>query len=338
MPKLIFHIGHHKTGTTALQFHLAQNRRPLARLGVLYPRLPGWKYAHHALFPHLFDVEHCDPYVLRHLGSNEREALEASRKAWYDVCSSVTSQDPGVVVLSSETFFRAGSCAQMARLGQTLREIFDEIEIACYVRNPAELLLALFSTQIQVGAEFEWPPPDLRKAVLQAYEKVGAELIRVVKYSSDSLEGGDIKKDFSSRFIGRALDHRPPLNRVNQSLSPEAMVVMERYVVRHNAPINRAMPLRQQIFRRVLKEVDQFLGNSQKSRLLPSAEASILDSCTDLHWLESNYDISWPRVPESQRDKPARVVYGEKISLQDICHFDLDRFTRIRKIMSFLGA
>lgn len=337
MTRLVFHIGQHKTGTTALQRHLASNRRRLRRMGVLYPRLPGWRYAHHALFPYLFDVEHCDPYVLRRLGSSARQALSVSRAAWDEICARVVRLEPAVVILSSETFFRAANFAQMARLGRVLREIADEIEVICYVRNPAELLLSVFSTQIQIDAQFQWPPPGLRKDVLQAYEHVRADKLHVLKFSREALEGGDITQDFCTRFLGG----KPGIassNRVNTSLSVEAMIVMERYVARQNASRNESMPLRQQIFRRLLKRADRLVGEAERARLLPSAEASILNECTDLEWLERNYNIKWSGVSGNLHGEPGESVQGSNVSIRQICHFNADRLRKLDRIMSWLSA
>lgn len=337
MTRIVFHIGQHKTGTTALQRHLANNRRRLGRMGVFYPRLPGWRYAHHALFPYLFDVEHCDPYVLRRLGSTTRQALSVSRAAWDEICACVARLEPAIVILSSETFFRAGSFAQMARLGRVLREISDEIEVVCYVRNPAELFLSLFSTQIQIDAEFQWPPPGLRKDVLQAYEHVKAAELHVLKYSREALEGGDITQDFCTRFLGGSPGVASS-RRVNTSLSVEAMIVMERYVVRHNASRNESMPLRQQIFRRLLKRADRLVGEAGRARLLPSAEASIVNACTDLEWLERNYNIKWSAAPGNLHGEPGEPVQGSDVSIQQICQFDPDRLRKLDRIMSWLSV
>ncbi len=331
--KVLLHIGHHKTGSTALQRSLAQSRRFLRRGGILYPRLSGWWSVHHALFPHFFGVEYCDPYVLRRLGRSSQQSLETSRAAWQELRSQVARLKPEKLILSSETFFTAGYHAQMERLGNILRELSDEIEIVCYVRNPAEWVLSSFSTQIQMDSRFQWPPPGLREDVLKAYEVVRPAKFHVIKYASESLLGGNITQDFGSRFIEGGL-HNASSRRINVSLSAEAMVLMEKYVCYHRASRKQPMPLRQQLFRRILRHVDSMLEGFEEPRLVPAAEASIMRACTDLAWLEMHHAIAWSNSTNNSPYEECAINYGGEFSVPRACKLNEARLAELEKIMT----
>lgn len=337
MTKVILHIGQHKTGSTALQYTLAANRRRLQENGVLYPRLPGWTFAHHALFPHFFGVEHCDPFILRRLGSTPAAATAVSREAWKHLVSQVQREQPDCLLLSSESFFTSARTEQMQTLGNMLREITDETEIVCYLRHPADFVLSSLSTQVQMDARFLWPAPGVRREVIEAYEALQPSRIHVIKYDRSGLLGGDIVGDFMHRFVGTGVE-LPSGSRVNTSLSAEAIVVMDRFVTGNRSSRDRPMPYRQQVFRRILKYVDRATPGFRKPELLPAVKQSILQGCSDLDWLECSYGIKWPCESPASSRRSEVTRYGDTLSPLNSCHIDAGRLQNIDRLMSLVSV
>lgn len=337
MTRLILHIGQHKTGTTSLQHQLAKHRPYLRSVGAIFPELPRWKYAHHALFPHFFGLERCDPYVFRRLGDSPSRVIAASRAAWERVKKMVIKEDPLSVILSSETFFRAGIEEEMGRFASILREVFDEIEVVCYIRNPAELLVSLLSTQVQVRSQFEWPPPGLRKDVLTSYERIRANKYHIRKYDRDTLLKGDITYDFWRHLIDGDIPKLTSQS-MNRSLSAEAMIVMKKYVEFSKKSPDGRIPLRQQVFRRLLHQLDYRVKGFRPARPRPAAEAEVMDACTDLEWLWNKHGIRWRKKPAADtQTRAGRLTYGKEVSIVELCDVEMERLGRLERTVSLLG-
>lgn len=140
---LILHIGYHKTGSTAIQNWLTDNRENLNPHGIVYPSgLSSW------------------------LGHPEMSwAFETTRYPWQDQTYSlkqvlkhykphlVSSLDPNItVVLSSEEFCRLEfDLAALLRLRDALA-VYAPI-IVGYVRSPMPFLLSRYRHEVQHGAE-----------------------------------------------------------------------------------------------------------------------------------------------------------------------------------------
>jgi len=335
MTRLVLHIGHHKTGSTALQTALSNSRSALRERSVLYPRLPGWRHIHHALFPHFFGNDHCDPYILRRLGGSPERALARSEAAWHTLCREVQRRRIECVILSSETFFTAGHPAQMERLGDILRQLADDIEVVCYVRHPADFVLSSFSTQIQLDARFQWPPTGIRRGVLENYQYAAPVKLHVVQYDGGSLPHGNVISDFSHRLLA---DRVPlsPVGRVNESLSAEAMALMADYVSRSGADRQRGMTLSHQLFRQLLRRVDRRVPGYRKPTLLPAARNAFLAASTDLDWLRDQYGIEWG----ADEHGPAGHIptYGAALDIRACCAYDPARARRIARILPGASA
>jgi len=336
MTRIILHIGHHKTGSTALQYSLAAHRKHLEKLGILYPKLPGWNFVHHALFPYFFGIERCDPFILRRLGRPGSQALDASFEAWNQVKRQLIKQQPKTLLLSSESFFYVGEKEQMQRVARILREVADELEIVLYVRNPAEFVLSSISTQIQMDPHFHWPPPDIRKAVIESYQYLQPDKLHVLKFDKAELENGDITEDFCSRILPPSVKISSSFS-ANETMSAEAMLLMKQYGERNNSSRSKPMPVKQQVFRRILKHLDRHVHLFRRPNLRPDAETSILRGSTDMDWLAANYNIRWQCPDSKKKTDGGNFNYGSTFDIADICQLDSDRKTRLQKYMSMLG-
>jgi hypothetical protein len=94
MPRIILHIGTHKTGTTGLQLSLFDQREKLKQFGICYDPWPGvlWglKYAHHGLAHRLARYSPEDQQILADYRLRIEQALGAGED----------------VIISAEPFYR----------------------------------------------------------------------------------------------------------------------------------------------------------------------------------------------------------------------------------------
>ncbi len=152
MARVLFHVGTHKTGTTALQNAFDANRDLLAQHGVIYPRV-GRHSGHHGL---LTDWIALPPAYKSPEGG--MAGLIALAQQWRD--TDVT------LIVSSEEFSRGGGpggTVDMARL----RDVFagwETVQVLCLLRSQWQFLQAVY---LEIGrARLPPPPPVLVEAAV----------------------------------------------------------------------------------------------------------------------------------------------------------------------------
>jgi len=331
--KTILHIGQPKTGTTSLQYALANSRQQLRALNILYPRLPRWRFAHHALAPYILGPERTEPYVWRALAGSQSAALERSSRVWASVRQQVEQMRPEVLLLSSEALFHATSADKMQSFGASLRECSELVEIVVYVRNPASYALSTLSNQLQIDPDFVWPGHRIRRAVIESYGNMAPDRIHVIKFDRDELENGNVVDDFCHRFLPTRVKLKTGRD-VNQSMSAEAMSVMLQYVLDNDASRHSRMGIGQQVFRRVLRFVDRRVPGYTRPRFLDPVQNALLRSCSDLEWLKNQYGIEWVSKVSLAEEHPVEAGFGRNQKISELCVFDHDRAAAIRKYMN----
>ena len=130
---IYLHIGRHKTGTSRLQYFLAQNRQRLADLGVDYPFIEDSQLAHHSVALYLLD----------HLAKDSEAAIKGEN----DMATLQEHFDTfkGNFVISSEAFQNIQAQNSRALVGDR------ETTIVCYFREQASYVLSSYSQSI-IGA------------------------------------------------------------------------------------------------------------------------------------------------------------------------------------------
>ena len=126
--KLIIHVGPHKTGTTAIQKTLLQNRCVLRNNGIYYPEIGFDYYGHHKLAS---SVENFN-----------RTAID-------EFCKELNGID-GTIVVSSENFSR---CTTEAVAFFASRLNIESISIIYYIRDAIQQMYSWWQESIKHGSD-----------------------------------------------------------------------------------------------------------------------------------------------------------------------------------------
>lgn len=196
--KLVFHIGHHKTGSTTIQDAFATGRVRLASGRILYPG----RMAHNYLSRH-FETYATTGKALK--GSAAFPGLptlsEMMRREDYDFAvisgEEFEGADPGKVRKVLERFM--------------LPHVTDHV-ILCYVRPHAARLLSSFAENLKLGLFADTPEAFFRKVLktgrfhyarrLPPWERVFDGHFRLRPMIRAELAGGSVLQDFVETAFG----------------------------------------------------------------------------------------------------------------------------------------
>ncbi len=213
--RLILHIGQHKTGTTAIQQTLLNNRALLEARGILYPDIGFIGAGQHKI-----------PGAL---GTANRQA---EAEGYFRALAPLE----GTLVLSSENFSRAAP-ATIARLPSLIDlgrgRGSTETSVVLYIRNFLDVPFAWWQEQVKHGLTRDFPA-YLSELLIKPYrnhllgvtamirryaEAFGKEALRIHLYEeAREAGGGDISVQFMAEMLG-ITDHarEAGLDTVNRS-------------------------------------------------------------------------------------------------------------------------
>lgn len=210
---LILHIGHYKTGTTALQVFCAANRELLARQGLVYAERPVKHAKHSALALAL--LHQAGVSTLMH----GYQATTPAPDLWADVFAQARALNGGALLVSSEEFIRLGAHPGAV---DGLRAVFAaasdlRVRVIAYLRPPQAHLTSWFNQLVKMGVPvegFEVAPGRQIEAVHWDYALAlrpwvrlfGAENV-IVRPFGEALRHGDA---LFEDFLG-ALGHSLPI-------------------------------------------------------------------------------------------------------------------------------
>lgn len=216
MQKLIIHAGLHKTGTSAIQAFLSDNRKWLLDRGFYYPETDPFE-AHHRFAAALKS------------STSEEEAMSHVAKVLQHYKNLSLGKN---VILSSEMF--SEGVRPMCLL--PAEKFFHSVEIVFYVRTQAELIESAYNQQVKQNAESrkidEFVPYmiNIYEHLKRFAEDLPFALVVAFEYGSAWYVGNGLISDFSHRVLG--LDDLSKAvtrsGRVNESLSPVACEVLRR--------------------------------------------------------------------------------------------------------------
>lgn len=296
-PRLVLHVGQHKTGTTSIQQFLTDHRRGLWAAGLWYPRagMVGWQHAqlpasYMGGHPHVDDdVSHVDPRTAR-------DAILRDRRRW------------STMVLSSEIWVEllAQSPHTFDTAIDSLSQFFDVIPLI-FVRDPQSKSWSGLKHLARVG-----PPMDAGavlatdiardqaalvhlttahpRTIVTEYDKGDAvvqflEVVRPLAYGPKATQRLRGKPKATQRLRGKALDRlitnrrSTQQRRLNTDLShPKAAaltIATSQSLWDARSFTTERPPDLSNLFRKILQE----LGNATELQSLPD-EATVRQSVT----------------------------------------------------------
>lgn len=224
-PKLIFHIGHHKTGSTSIQEAFATGKIQLPGKQILYPT----RLNHNYLRPQV-DAFARDGKVMP--GNAEKPGPARIGQMLQDGAWDY-------VVISGEEF----EGAKPAELQQTIQQfwqphISDHLVI-CYVRPHAGRTLSTFAEDIKIGRFADTPEQYHQKMLregrllyqrkLTPWTRTFGQNFRVRPMIRDELRNKSAVEDFIAQTFGDDADNIRllPLTASNESLCIEDLMLLK---------------------------------------------------------------------------------------------------------------
>jgi hypothetical protein len=229
LAKALVHIGLEKTGTTAIQQFLQINRQLLLEQHKIWvPDYLG-KGSQWLLAALAYDNSRDDD-LTRNLGSSasrQSKLDETRRKITY----SVRHQPAELFCFSSEHLSsRLTTTAELQTLEHFLKDLFEDVVIVLYVREPIRMAISRQSTIVKMGlGTCQLPPPAQAAAILdfrtiiQRWEVTFRDAVHVRLYD-ETAKDFDLIADFCS-FLELSENGDPlrPPSRANPSLNWENM-------------------------------------------------------------------------------------------------------------------
>lgn len=268
--KVVFYIGHHKVGSTALQVFLSQNWLRLARAGILYPAVESRGFSNNLAKalnrreraaelpvnirePHSALAYRMMADVSPRKVPAQFQRLPGTGQMLEALRTQVQWLKPKAVVFCSEAFSNFGQVEP--RLIRRLRAQFPraEIEIYCALRRIDEYLVSWHGQRLKAGerlaslgdggtaAYFDNIHFDFRTVVEPWIEQIPDARLILRNYG-DILAAGGSAEDFMAQTGLDFPEGMLPSGKANRSLPRAAMEIVRR--ANHDLPSDRAHALR----------------------------------------------------------------------------------------------
>lgn len=186
--KLTIHIGHYKTGSTAIQTHFDSHRGAYKRRGLLYPKAgkPLRKKMNHSALAYQELFQAGQPIGKWYKRSKEFRRYKRGEQppAREQILDEVKRNRPDHVVLSSEEFIRFGGRRGVPmKTAKGLLDDFspDEIHIVCYLRRPDRYLESWYNQLVKLGQS----PPRLAESLDRYIGSVHVQFFDAVSFWSN---------------------------------------------------------------------------------------------------------------------------------------------------------
>lgn len=206
---LILHIGHFKTGTTALQVFFERQESYLKKCDLIYPDI--WKKnSKHSAFAFSILREAGVADNLMHNYQNDTPPQEM----WNDLYQYIENERQCNFIVSSEEFVRIG---QYPAAQKILRNVLEsrpanlKVKVIIYLRDPDSHLHSWYNQLVKmnvpvsdfnstVAGEIEEIHIDYQRAIEPWVGIVGAENVIIRPYVKESARRDALHRDFMSIF------------------------------------------------------------------------------------------------------------------------------------------
>jgi hypothetical protein len=228
---LYLHVGMDKTGTSAIQWMMHENRELIHALGHLYyPQTGLWQdYSHH---PFAFSMLNMGGYSEKHLNYLLNDLSDEVR-------------GKNKVLISSECLFKATSARNFHIFLRYILNNFDQVKVIIYLRRQDSWVESRHKHSILSGSELGIEM--LKKPHFCNYKQfidrwahvVGSDNIIVRPYERSQFTGGDIYSDFLSIFgLNLTGKYRLPTLTVNSSLGVDGCEFKKMCILLNDNKIN----------------------------------------------------------------------------------------------------
>ena len=236
--RCILHIGTEKTGTTALQTALSNQRKYLSKNGVCYAKAPGEPNCR-SLAAAFTPLGNRDDYKLKY-GLTEPEAFANwKQKLLGKIRKEITTAKKKchTYILSSEHFSsKIIRDADVADLADYLRSEFEDVQVVCYLRRQDLMATSRINEGLRAGFPQRWFPNvsdngtlpplyDYQTLIKRWSAAFGESAIKLRTFERSKLMGGSVVADFSETQLGVPLEQADHA-KSNLSLSFTAQVAL----------------------------------------------------------------------------------------------------------------
>ncbi|MEO0892516.1 MAG: hypothetical protein AAFY35_07965 [Pseudomonadota bacterium] len=225
-PRVVVHVGMHKTGTSSIQDTFFRSTDPeLAYVD--------WTSGNHSpLFVLLFeDPQKQDQYhIFRNRGAAYLKELPQLRAQWLDRVRRQVRQARGkTVVFSAED----SSAPKFEHATQQMQAFFaglsEDVRAVGYARHPKSFIQSAFQQNLRGGIVIDMERKGLRPNYRKRFEKIdryfGPDNVILREFHRDRMTGGDVVQDFAST-IGITPPSEAEIIRSNPSMSLEATALL----------------------------------------------------------------------------------------------------------------
>lgn len=348
MTRLLLHIGHPKTGTTALQSVLSANAAKLQdEASILYPtRTTPTEYKHAFAIPWLLGLEN---EAIRRRGRCQNEELQELSKAyWQSLTQEVKEVNPKVLILSAEGFwiFRKASQEKIDFFRENLYAIADQINVAGYLKSPVAYFTSMINQKLRNYRQVFLPRPNYYRGALEAWESAGFDQCNWRIFDRSRLTNQDIIDDFCQHYLPDSLNasslNREGVEQANSSVSNEALVILEELVTLQPILRDNIYDHRRSKVVDILRQADRDVGGICRPSLTTDAKTFIISRCQDLGWLQERGltfpDIDPALINHSTSQSATSSTTSELPEtfsrVADFCPVDAERLASLRAAAS----
>lgn len=290
MAKLILHIGMPKTGSTAIQLSL------FAGSGgdFIYPRLgkEPFKPQHTDALIQLFSS------ASGKIANNKRflgKSLDWSDSDEQRIRQAAADAGRGSVILSSEGAYSYLTMEDIASLRRFAEQLFDDVLVVAYIREPFSLISANFHNLIKAKRLSKFTPIYKPYRRFENWDEVfGRSRVALWKYDPSTFPNGDVVQDFCIRLGLRA----PSSAKVNETISRPAISAIYR-LNRITRCDDRTTPAAKKARIALIRNFPH--QNWPKFRLSPKIIKPIVESnAEDIAWIEDRIGSSLRNDQQAQ--------------------------------------
>ncbi|KNG94379.1 hypothetical protein [Pseudaestuariivita atlantica] len=329
MAHLTLHIGHDKTGSTAVQRALAHEAGALRAAGVVFP-VPARHDNHQILWPALTGTLPDDPVQMQTLAPSVQAAWANADAALHDLETLVREHGPDHVVLSNEMAFRAWSDAELDRLASVAKSMgVTGMSALAYLRDPASYMMSVVQQDVKKRPRFRPISASRYRDALGPF--VERMPVTAVAFDRATLIGGDVVADFCARVLPEETRAGviAAAKRDNETFSAEAMAVMEAYFRGEIEAPSRWHGQRPQRVKRLVAEADRKVPGYARPRLKDGLAEVARARATDLDWLADRFGIDFTGDTGGITQDEAEARFAELTDVAHVTEVDRDRFDAI---------